>query len=1123
MLRHLLPVCLALCMGVAINTGAGAQSITSGDITGTVTDPSGAAVPKAAVTLTNVNTNATENTITSSQGTYRFAFVPVGAYSLTVKAVGFQVQQKNGIVVTAGQPTAADIQLQLATATETVQVSEASSVIQTENADVATAYNTETLQNMPNPGGDLTYFAQGAPGVVMNTQAGYGNFVAGGMPGISNLFTINGTNDNDPFLGLNNSGASNLLLGSNDIGEANVINNAYSAQYGQYAGTQVTYITKSGTNKFHGDAIYNWNGRALNANQFFSNQVGQPTPFNNFNQWMTNLNGPIWKDHTFFDFNYEGVHSLVPISSRLNLIPSPQFQAATLANLAVNGNSAEIPFYQKAFAIYNNAPGAASAVPVANNGGCQDFTGLPSGVPCALQFRSTPGNLFTEYQWAARVDHIFSQNDRGYIRLLRDNGFQPTYTNSFGPIFNIQSNQPQMLGQVSETHVFGPETVNEFKGSALFYSAVFEPASPSGSLAALPTFLSFSGTPFSSIGPWTEPGNPNAYFPEGRRVFQYQILDDLSHVRGKHTFRIGFSWLHDTVTDLDFQGVGGPLNGAIVTTLTDFFNGGGPSTSLNQAFPSSPEESIRLNTYGGYVADDWKVNDRLTVSLNLRLESYASPTCDSNCFSRLASQFTGTPTPGAANTPYNQLILTGQKDAYPRSQAVVWEPRVGIAWRPFNTDSTVIRTGAGVFADELPGGLAEFAAFNPPTLTAFTAGNGLLAPGVSGSLFTKVAQANQILASQFASGGSFNSISQSIPTFAPPSFTAFPNNFNQPTYYKWNFQIEQALGWKTALIVNYSGMHGEHIPIADTALNGYCPTSVCPTGFLGLPVAPPNPALGQVTQYLSAANSNYNGLTISLQRHLSAGLTFNVNYTWSHSLDDVSNGGVQNEPFNFVSTDPSITVLQNPYSVRGNYGNSDYDVRHYFSASFVLTDMFRHARFHWGPNRVFGGWTLSSNWSFRTGLPFTIIDNSALAPLLGSNFSPVQYIFASPVTSVPGTCTSAVNSPCLSPSQFAPPANGAPSGFGTIGRNSVYGPHFFDTDIALMKDVALGEHVTFSFGAQAYNVFNHPNFDQPVSDISNPQFGSSISTVGPPTGILGSFVGAGSSPRFVEIKGALRF
>jgi hypothetical protein len=648
---------------IALTTQSSAQSITSGDVVGTVTDPTGASVPNATVTLTDFNTNTAQRTTTNTDGTYRFAFVPPGTYRVTVNAAGFQTTEQAGIEVRAGQPTTTSLQLPIAGATQSVNVTEPATAIQSENADVASTFDRNMVDNLPNPGGDITYIAQTAPGVVMNTQAGYGNFVADGMPAISNLFTINGVNDNDPFSGTNNSGASNLLLGSNDIAEASIITNAYSAQYGQYAGSQVTYTTKSGTNSFHGDAIYMWNGRAVNANQFFSNQVGAPTPFNNFNQWQTDVNGPIWKNHTFFDVDYEGLRNLLPTASNLTLIPSPQFKNATLANLAGNGNAAEIPFYQQTFAIYNNAPGAGSATPVAG-GGCQDFRGLPAGVPCALEFRTTPPNTNKEYQWSARVDHTISDNDRFYIRVLRDNGFQPTYTSPFGPTFNFQSSQPQMTGQISETHVFGPNTVNELKGSALFYSAVFVSANESGALSTLPTFVGFAGNPFSPVGYGEPPFPPGFFFPQGRRVLQYQVLDDFSHVRGKHTFRIGFSWLHDTITDLDFQALGGPIHGAISTNLTDFFNGGGPATSLNQAFPSEPEEALRFNTFGGYAADDWKVNNRLTVSLNLRLENYANPTCDANCFSRLTTQFAGVPNPGAASTPYNQLIVAGQHSAY---------------------------------------------------------------------------------------------------------------------------------------------------------------------------------------------------------------------------------------------------------------------------------------------------------------------------------------------------------------------------------------------------------------------------------------------------------------------------
>lgn len=1094
-----------------------AQSIISGDVTGVVKDPSGGVLAGAQIVLTNIDTGITNTGTTNSSGQYRFSLVRPGNYSLAVTISGFQKAERTGIVVSAGQPSTADVQMNVASSSTTVNVTETASVLQSENADVATTFNSSQVLNIPNPGGDLTYVAQTAPGVVMNTQSGYGNFSALGMPGTSNLFTVNGQNFNDPFLGLNNSGASNLLLGSNDVAEANVINNAYSAQYGQYAGSQVGYTTKSGTNAFHGNGIYMWNGRALNANDFFDNQH-QGRPFLNFNQWATDANGPIWKNHTFFDADYEETRVVLPTSSTNVKIASPQFQSATLTNLTALGRSAEIPFYNQIFNLQKGAPGAANARPVAG-GGCGSFTLLGAGVPCALGFAVTPPNTEREYLFSGRVDHKFSDRDTGYIRVFRDNGFQPTYTDYLSPAFNAQSTQPEMSGQIAETHTFGASAVNQFNGSVLYGSAPFVLANPSAAYAALPTTVSPVGSFFSRIG-----GESYA-FPQGRRNFQYQVIDDFSKISGKHTIRLGFSWLHTTTTDLGFSGY---VNGRVYPgSLTQFYNGGGATSYITQRFPTSTEQGILFNTFGGYIADDWKVTDRLTVSLNLRLENYSNPTCMANCFSRLANEFTGAPV--SASTPYNQSIIFNQHYAFANTQTVVWEPRVGIAWKPGNSDKTVIRTGAGIFADELPGTLAEEAALNVPGVNGFTihgnqtaSGFGAIAPNVPNSLFTAAAQANQALRSQFANGGTLGSIKSAVPSYSPPNFFSFPNTFKQPTYYKWNFELQQALGWKSVLSINYAGAHGVHIPINDNGLNAFCPPSSCGT-FTGVPSAAPDARFGTVSQYVQAGVSSYNGLIVSFQRRMSDALTFNLNYTWSHALDVVSNGGF--EPFN-DQTNVSILNPQNPYNIRTNYGNADEDIRHYVSFGFVGSDVFRHAGFRHGPNRIFGGWTLSGNVFFRTGVPYTVVDTQAGSVL--NNYG--STVFATPIVPGSPSCTNAeaattntvtqtVVTPCQTLSQFAPSAQA----FGNQGRNNYRGPHFFDMDLALMKDVAITEKLHFSFGAQAYNLINHPNFDQPINDINNSQFGQIQSQVGTPTSILGSFVGGNNSPRFIEIKGMFNF
>ena len=244
---------------------------------------------------------------------------------------------------------------------QTVEVTSAAPLVNTDNADLSTSFDQNMITNQPNGGNDITYVAQTAPGINMNTGGGYGNFQTSGLPATSNVFTVNGENDMDPYLNLNNSGATNLTLGKNDIQEATVTTNAYGGQFGQQAGAQVSYVTKSGTNQFHGNAEYWWTGRAMDANDWFNNLNSTPRPFANNNEWADSLGGPIKKDKLFFFADNEGIRYIVP-STPAGISPDYTISAATLANLATV-NPASIPLYTKMFNLLPVSSGYANGVP----------------------------------------------------------------------------------------------------------------------------------------------------------------------------------------------------------------------------------------------------------------------------------------------------------------------------------------------------------------------------------------------------------------------------------------------------------------------------------------------------------------------------------------------------------------------------------------------------------------------------------------------------------------------------------------------------------------------------------------------------------------------------------------
>ncbi len=1093
-----------------ISAVAFSQSSTSGGLTGVVTDPSGAVVPNAKVTITSDATGQVLNTTSNGEGLYRFAFLQPGSYTVTATAPGLQANSRK-VNVALQQSATANIALAVSAATTTVEVT--TSPLQVDNADMSTTFSNQQISQVPNPGNDLSAVAQTAPGAVMNTQAGFGNFSTFGLPGTSNLFTLNGQNDNDPFLNLNNSGATNLLLGTNDVQEATVTNNGYSGQYGQLAGSQINYISKSGENAFHGNAIYQWNGSVMNANDYLNNLAiagspSTPKPFDNVNQWAVGFGGPIKKDKTFFFVNYEGLRVILPTSSQVR-IPTAEFQATTLANLA-SVNPSAIPFYQNIFGLYNAVQGSQ-----VGTGTCSSLTVITLAGPCFNRLQTTQSNFTHEYQASVRFDHKLNDKDSIFARVQTDQGVQATFTDPINAAFNTQSTQPEYQGQLSWTHLLGSNAVNEFKASGQWYSAIFDNPDRAAALALFPTTLTFNGG-FSRLG------GINFNFPQGRNVTQYQFVDDFSMTKGKHTWKFGVNYRRNDVTDFDY---GVFTSGEAITSVDSFFNGN--TDVFIQNFPTRFSQPIALYGIGFYAQDEWRVTNKLKVTLALRLDHNSNPVCQTNCFSELGVPFTSLT--HDVNVPYNQAIQTGLHQAYPSTDFVVWQPRLGFTYSPFSNNKTVIRGGVGIFGDSFPAFLVDNFSSNPPVLNQFVV-TGALSPASGGNVFQLASGSNTAFVNGFSSGGTLASITAAAPFFSPPTITSSDPSIRQPRYQEWNLQIEHDLGWNTVVSVNYVGNHGIFEAVLNNGLNAFNDPASSGITVTGLPLTAPDPRFSTVTQVQSIAVSNYNGLVTSARHAFNRGFSFQVNYTWSHALDEISNGGLL--PFNF-NTNTSILNPVNPFNIRQNYGNADYDVRNYFSANYVWSDAFRHL-FKGGPNVLLSGWTFSGTIFSRSGLPFSVIDGNTTGVLNGQNYGGT--ILANVVG--PGTAGS-----CGRPNATPDPVTGNPpppclnfGGFASPtdintnqARNQFRGPNFFDTDLTVMKYTKLGERANLGVGVQFFNLFNHPNFDQPVGDIAagdpavGGSFGTIVSTVNTPTSILGSFLGGNASPRLIQIKAELKF
>jgi hypothetical protein len=1136
-----------------------AQGETTSAILGQVTDSTGAAIPGATVTLTNRDTHLQRIAQTDLAGHFNFPQLIPGAFTVKASASGFDSQSIESVSAALGQKQTVNFTLRVAASMQTVEVTSQTPILNPENANTSTTLNAPALQDLPNPGGDLTYPLQFAAGALINTAGsgndfvggtnGYGNVEFNGLPALSNGYIVDGLETNDPLTNLNSGLSTNLVLGLNSIAEVTVNTLSYSVDQGRYGASQINYVTKSGGNQFHGSLYELWNGSVLNASDFFTNAASAThKPRSTLNHFGGSFSGPIVHDKLFFFFDSEWVRIALPIFDTIT-VPTAAFQSYVLQQLRLGGTDIvtgthyaaapqQIPFYQKMFALFGPTSGSPLRVL-----GCPfdaSNPAAPAAIPndgdgCANRRGVSHSSDDHEQVQTARVDYNISPNNSAWLRFQTDNGLQAAYTDPINPLFNAISPQPLYSFAAGYTHLFSQNLVNYFNPAFSWYASLFGPANLSQTLAAFPIVLQGSGSnaPFSTIG-----GLDNTWI-QGRRASRFFINDNLAWSHGPHEFRFGANMRFFLLNDYDFGE--GTVPTVTYTDLPELVYG--VASTASKTFPTFNNEPFNFRNLDLYAQDTWRMTPALTWTIGLRDTFNSNPLNPHNEVALLPGSFDSIS--HNVNQPLNQAIHTGQRNLFTSTPLAILQPRTALAWQ--FRQKTLLRAGFGLFSDILPGSVADLIGVNPPYVRTFqggllgTVGGSAIAPGVPNSAVDATIAANQRFASGFSTAAlsCASPLSNSATCIPPLAIAATPQGqLHAPYFMEWSFGIERQFGDTGRAQAQYVGTRAINQPYL-SEVNGY--QTVCPGCFAPFPYAQPtDPRFGAVTQLSTGANSSYHGLQLTASKRLAHGLQGQLNYTWSHCLDTVSNGG-------FLQFSSGGILSPLPNDLRRDYGSCDYDIRHNLTANYVYELPLKFT------NRdlayALHGWQISGTAFFHSGIPFSVLstpysaNGNGIVQGSGPQFAgilpgvdPYCRHCDIPGVTQPGTIQ------WLNPNAFVStvdPSTGACYGgdtprncqFGNLARNALRGPNFFWSDFYITKWFALAERVKLRFDTQFFNIFNQPNFALPSNVLAGipgkPQtqtgFGALNYTTAPPTGLLGVGLGGDSSPRMIALQARLEF
>jgi hypothetical protein len=1071
----------------------------TGEILGTVQDPSGAVVPNAKITAVEAGTSLTRSAVSGTSGTYFLPDLVVGTYSVSVAATGFKTVVSKGITLNVNQQREVNFTLAVAASSQHVEVHASVPLANVTNGTLGGLVSGQQVATLPLNGRDIGNLILMQPGVNYEVQGGSGAFpghefvAANGNRGTTDTSYLDGIDTSDEEYGGGNFSNFNL----DAIAEFKVLQNNFSAQYGHGSGAIVQIATMSGTNELHGSAFEFVRNSAFDARNFFSSTV---PPFRR-NEFGATFGGPVvlpkvysGKNRTFFFVEYAGERQRLGEPIFL-AVPTPAERNGVVSITGANGqpDQLKIPVTPAAASILNKYP-----LP-------NDPTG-PDGARTFTDDYSLPYNV---NQYSIRIDHKLSDKDSLFGRFTNDRILEPWVDaqDLEGPDFSAQEgNYMKNLG-LSYTHVFSPALLN-----TLLFGYIRSEQFTGYATQAFTTSMFSDG----SLSTWGPDGYLGIPIPK-----TWQLKDTLNWVKGRDSFDIGFGYLRLRHTEAGgaeygpagtyYFEPGQPIPVAVpsVSGLNNLAPGSPSPSSLvsfmlgiptfygrTLAFPGFGPEGggetfgIRRNSYNAWIQDDIKASRNLTLNLGLRYEYNGVP-------SEVDNRFLGIDT--SPGTLFGKVVLNPSPAWSPDYTG--FGPRVGFAYRL--TQKTTVRGGWGIFTNLPMVQTAEQNGSSFPFYSTAVATNPTysISPQPVSLPYVTDLQGNVMPPS-----GNSKLIKPNTPVNLVPLESIFgsagleaylpdPNLKNGYTM-DGNFTLERQLAGDSLLQVSY---------VSNNAVRLY--NSIYPNGWTGspsqyTPYTNSDPGLGELSLTSNGGHSSYNALQ-AMVRKISAqhGLTFQASYTWSKALDNAStvfNGAAAN----------SAALPQSFLCYACEKGPADFDFPQRFVMNFMYQLPFRQWQaLSFMPSRLTQGWEIESIISAQSGYPFTVNDSFPIKGLGEDTIycgpcvtrpdlvqTPTMSVSAGPDFFSPAVIADGAN---LTQKYFATPgalATGLQSAPGSLGRNTFRTQPFSNWDFSLIKDTNLGERATLQFRAEFFNILNQHAFLLPGAVLGSPSFGVASST-----------------------------